>query len=193
MKSTIQYSDDELIALWQEGNSIAFDIFYKRHVNSLVKIAVQKTNCIETAKELVQDVFIDILQHKDKLDMGKNINGYIYITLRNKIFNYYRRKLVEDKYQNHVYESNQQVFETTENWLHNKELNQLITSSINQLPERCKMVFMLKREDNLSNKEISERLNISINTVEQHMRKALSKLRNSLSYYLSLIFALLFL
>jgi len=153
---------------------------------------MQKTGCIETAKELVQDVFIDVWQRKNDFDLNQNINGYIYTSLRNKIFNYYRRKVVEDKYQNHLVNHTQHS-ETIDNWLHNKELSQLITSSINQLPERCKMVFILRREENLSNKEISERLNISANTVEQHMRKALSRLRTSLAHYLALIVAFIFL
>lgn len=192
MESVNKYSDKELIALWKEGNAIAFDIFYKRHVNQLVKTAMQKTGCIETAKELVQDVFIDVWQRKKDFDLNQNINGYIYTSLRNKIFNYYRRKVVENKYQNHLV-NHTQPSETIDNWLHSKELGQLITSSINQLPERCKMVFMLRREENLSNKEISERLNISANTVEQHMRKALSRLRTSLAHYLALIAAFIFL
>lgn len=187
MEPAIQYSDDELITLWQKGSPIAFDVFYKRKVNSLVKIAIQKTGCIEIAKELVQDVFMDVLQRKGEFDSKKNINGYIYVALRNKIFNYYRRKAVEDKYQDYLSKSNHQGFETTENWLYNKELKQLITSSVDQLPDRCRTVFMLRREANLNNKEISEKLNISINTVEQHMRKALSKLKISLLHYLFLI------
>ena len=192
MEPVTKCSDKQLIALWKEGNAIAFDIFYKRHLNQLVKTALQKTGCIETAKELVQEVFIDIWQHKNDFDLNQNINGYIYTILRNKIFNYYRRKVVEDKYQNHLVNHSPQYSETIDNWLHHKELSQLVASSINQLPERCKMVFMLKREENLSNKEISERLNISANTVEQHMRKALSRLKTSLAHYLSLIVACMF-
>ncbi|TZF82840.1 sigma-70 family RNA polymerase sigma factor [Pedobacter sp. BS3] len=104
-----------------------------------------------------------------------------------------KQKTGSDKYQNHLVNHSPQHSETIDNWLLHKELSQLVASSINQLPERCKMVFMLKREENLSNKEISERLNISANTVEQHMRKALSRLKTSLAHYLSLIVACMFL
>ena len=184
MESVTPYNDDDLITLWQNGNSFAFDIFYKRHIGSLVRIALQKTNCLETAKELAQDVFIEILERKGNLDRNLNINGYIYVALRNKIFNYYRRKAVESKYQDHLSVQNPQIGDTVDNWIRNKELSRVVSASVEELPDRCKAVFLLKRVDNLSNKEVSERLNISTNTVEQHMRKALRKLRVSLSQYL---------
>jgi RNA polymerase sigma-70 factor (ECF subfamily) len=67
-----------------------------------------------------------------------------------------------------------------ESYLSHKELAYQVSDAIQKLPEKCRQVFLLSRSEELSNKEIAERSGISVNTVEQHMRKALRLLRNGL-------------
>ena len=71
------------------------------------------------------------------------------------------------------------------------ELKQIIENAINLLPNRCQKIFRLSREDNLSNKEIADLLNISIKTVENQMGTALKKLKTYLHPYHNNIFAIL--
>ena len=68
------------------------------------------------------------------------------------------------------------------------EVEKQICRAIDSLPERCREVFMLSKMEELSNKEIAERLGISVKTVEVQMTKALSRLRKELEWLLSLIF-----
>jgi RNA polymerase sigma-70 factor (ECF subfamily) len=65
-------------------------------------------------------------------------------------------------------------------YIDTKELELLLQQEIQKLPPQCQHVFRLRREDELSNKEIALELNISENTVEQHMRKAMRLLKNAL-------------
>lgn len=65
-----------------------------------------------------------------------------------------------------------------------KNLEEDVTRSIDQLPDRCREIFILSRYELLSNIEISERLNISVNTVKTHISRALDSLRISLNEYL---------
>ena len=67
------------------------------------------------------------------------------------------------------------------------ELNELIEKEINSLPEKCKLVFTLSREENFSFKEIANELNISISTVEKHIVKALKILRTKLKDHIALL------
>ena len=153
----------------------------------MISSAAKKTGCRQTAQELVQDVFVDIFKNKDRINASLPVKGYIYTALQNKIYNHYRQKLRAQQYQERMMKMPVELVETTESGLHSKELSKIISDHIEGLPERCRAVFLLRREKNLSNKEISEKLQISINTVEQHMRHALRKLRASLGHYLLLI------
>ena len=69
-----------------------------------------------------------------------------------------------------------------------ENINNALREAIDKLPERCREVFVLSKMEELSNKEIAERLNISVKTVEVQMTKALSRLRKELEWLLSLIF-----
>ena len=68
------------------------------------------------------------------------------------------------------------------------ELEELITKSIDDLPEKSKVVFYKKRYENKKNKEIAQDLNVTVKTVEAHMTTALKILRLKLTEYLPLIF-----
>lgn len=69
-----------------------------------------------------------------------------------------------------------------------EDISNALREAIDKLPERCREVFMLSKMEELSNKEIAERLGISVKTVEVQMTKALSRLRKELEWLLSLIF-----
>lgn len=165
---------------------------YKRYAVMLLKKAYEKTGEKETAREFVQEVFLELLERKDRLDIHTSFKAYIFTALRNRVLNYLHRQAIHHRYE---------VFQETrppangndvESYLQHKELEHRMADAIQQLPEKCRQVFLLSRSEELSNKEIAERSGISVNTVEQHMRKALRLLRNGLqrtTVLLQLIFA----
>ncbi|WP_207425739.1 RNA polymerase sigma factor [Pedobacter sp. SYSU D00535] len=177
-------SDAQLIAMWQEGEEKAFDVFYIRHVPNLLSLASRKTNSREAARELVQDVFFDLFKQKDSLDAGRNIRAYLYGALRNRIFNYYREVLRKKKHEDFLLLTNNESHNETEQQVACNELKDSLQQGIEGLPSKCREVFVLSRQEHLSHKEIAVRLNISVNTVEQHMRKALQRLRCSIQHYI---------
>jgi RNA polymerase sigma-70 factor (ECF subfamily) len=73
------------------------------------------------------------------------------------------------------------VADSTADWLHEKELRQLLEKTVSQLPEKCRIVFLLSRDENKTYAEIAAELNISQKTVEAHMSKALRELRETLA------------
>ncbi|HVT86389.1 MAG TPA: RNA polymerase sigma-70 factor [Chitinophagaceae bacterium] len=179
MKTYHHYNDPELIALWQQGDEKAFDCLYKRYVVYLINIAAQKTDSLDTAKELVQDVFLSVYQRRDELHTTSSLKSFLYVALKNKIFNHYRNLFSKWKHERNA--SNQ--LRVVTNNLHDeyeaKELELQLHEIIQELPPQCRKVFLMSREEQLSHKEIAERLNISPNTVDQHIQKALRILRSS--------------
>ena len=177
------FSDKNLIRLWQKGHLMAFDIFYRRHVVQLVNFAAQKTDR-DTAKELVQDVFLDFFQKRDLIKPEEAVKAYLYGMLKHKIYNHYRQNKVALKYQEYLYQHPVNAHQGTESQVAQKELRTALQQNIDKLPPKCREVFKLSREEHLPHKEIAFKLNISVNTVEQHMRKAINRLKISLHHFL---------
>lgn len=114
----------------------------------------------------------------------ENFKAYLYAIAKNKIFSYYRHELVKQKYQRSVLSGDAEIMtDDLAQITECKELQQLILDKIEELPPKCKEVFKLSRQQHLSHKAIAERLNISENTVDQHIQKALRVLRTALEDY----------
>jgi RNA polymerase sigma-70 factor (family 1) len=177
------FGDAELIRLWVNGDEAAFDTLYKRYVVRLLNTAFQKTNSREMAQELVQEVFMELYLHRSTITIHTSLQGYLFTILKNKIFNHYRHQLVQKKYRQFVVQRGEQLAHDSGKTLEGKELQDRVRVLIQELPVQCRTVFLLSREQQLSNKQIADQLNISVNTVEQHIRKARRILREALGNY----------
>lgn len=174
------YSDQELQTLWHQGQEWAFGLLYKRYVIKLVSIAMQKTNDRALSEELVQDAFL--VYYKMGMQKKEHFSAFafLYVILKNKIMDHFRHDVVRRKYEDHLAYTFTEVDDSTTDLIETRELEKLIAGEIEKLPPQCQTVFTLSRKQLLSNKEIANTLQISENTVEQHMRKALRILRGTL-------------
>jgi RNA polymerase sigma-70 factor (ECF subfamily) len=144
----------------------------------LVNIAVKKTSSLEVAKECVQDVFLSLYYRKNNLNTTSSLKAYLYKALQNKIYNHYHQQLTRQVHEQAAVILQPAIDDIAGKSVEYIELEQNLQQKIHQLPAKCQKVFLLSREEGLSYKEIAEQLNISVNTVEQHMQKALRILRN---------------
>lgn len=179
----MELSDLELLRSWQNGSDTAFELIYKRHAPVLLAHAMRKTNDRAISEEFVQDTFMVLHKQRRCVLNIKLLPAYLYIILKNKVLDHYRHEAALRKYEQFLLARNDVQQSYNELSLETKELERYINSNIENLPQQCKKVFKLSREQQLSNKEIAHQLNISENTVEQHMRKALRLLRTSLMAY----------
>ena len=175
----INYSDPELISLWKNGEEIAFECLYRRYVLYLTNIAIKKTSSIDIAKDCVQEVFLSIYHRKNELQTNISLKAYLYKALQHKIYNHYQKLLARTKHEQAATLNLSIVGNYLNDELDSKDLEKLIQEVISIMPPQCRRVFLLSREENLSYKDIAKQLNISINTVDQHIRKALRILKNS--------------
>jgi RNA polymerase sigma-70 factor (family 1) len=184
-------TDATLLSLWRNGDERAFEMIYSRHFIRLLNLAYKKTGHMEASQELVQDVFLSLHRQLPTLQEHTVLENYLFIATRNRIFNYHRQLLLQLKKEAML--RNQLPVESgdSQETLELKELETRLRAKIQELPQQCRTVFLLSRDEQLSNKEVAERLQISVNTVEQHMRKALRILRASFNDELSLMLLLL--
>lgn len=147
---------------------------------------MDKTGDRDLARDLVQESFINLYQHKDQIEESTSIKAYLYVILKNRVINSYQKSVTYRKYDHYLHSLPVTPPLSPLAYVESRELEQQIANEIENLPPQCQLVFKLSRGKYLSDKEIATELNISVNTVEQHKRKALQKLRVSLGEYLGL-------
>ena len=188
-------SDSELILLWQRGDDHAFEEIYKRYVVRLLGLAIKKTGNRQKAEDFVQDVFVVLFNHRAAAEKISCLSAYLRTILKNKILDDTRRLLVQHKYEDQLVHLFCEEDDAATVNLEAKESVQLVFEQIEKLPPQCRDVFKLSRQGYLTNKQIASLLKISENTVEQHIRKALRRLKTTIPFYRKtwmLIFLFLF-
>jgi len=143
---------------------------------------------MDQAEEIVQEMFFNFWQKKESLEINTSLEAYLFRSVRNACLNYLKHLKIREQYKL----ANNQEIKQKEQEIHDTvvamELEEKIERIINQLPPERQKVFKMSRYEELKYKEIAQKLNISIKTVEVQMSKALKFLRMHLSDYLSLIF-----
>lgn len=170
------------------GDEQAFELLFRKYYIRLCAFANKFLNDPEESKEIVQEVFAKIWEGREEIDPEDSLRSYIFKIAQNLSINKLRRIKVESKYSEIfklVYVEYHE-FSAYESLLA-KELEENIAHSIGNLPTECRKVFELSRMEGLKYREIADKLNISVKTVEAQMCKALKFLRIELSDYLSIL------
>lgn len=185
MNFLLSYTDTQLFSLVKQGDKKAFDRLYKKYWTLLLDEAFKRLGSREESEEIVQELFIYLWVNREKIHLTHSFSTYMFTALKYRVFNKIRRSVVEEKYLGEVIHSRPQQDETAEEYILYNDLKTAYEKEIENLPERCREVFMLRREENLSFKEIAEKLDISVNTVDKQLTKALKRLREKLKDYSS--------
>lgn len=143
------------------------------------------------AEDIVQSVFIKVWESRHTLDPDKSFGAYLCTIAKNQLVNIYQHRMLEYLYEEKV-KSTGSAENTTEKEVDYHLLEEYIDSLIEQLPPARREIFILSRRSLLTNKEIAEKLNLSENTVESQLTKALSFLRDNINRHYNLPVSLLF-
>ncbi len=146
----------------------------------------------ETAKEIVQDAFLGLWEKRDTIDMERPVKSYLAMVIHNKCTNYLRDNRKFDQYILNIEELLEVPGYEGPDKLIENELEAKIDAAIQELPAKCREIFVLNRYENLKYQEIAHKLDISVKTVETQMSKALQHMRIRLAEYISFIAALFF-
>jgi RNA polymerase sigma-70 factor, ECF subfamily len=163
---------------------------FREHATGLVFFARKYTGDLDSAKEIVQAVFIRIWENRAEFDWDKPPKSYLFTAVYNRSMNHLRdvRRFVS---QEDVHLSADKSGPAYLHEVETAELESRIQDAIRRLPEMCRKVFELSRFEGRKYPEIAELLQISVKTVESHMSKALALLREDLKEYLTLLLLLM--
>ncbi len=176
-------SKADLLYHLEKGDEDAFQEIYEHYWLKLYRMAVSKVKCQENAKELVQDVFMDLWNRRGEVHID-DLDRYLFRAVKYGALKLIRKEIVRRQYQESYIETASELSHTTENILAFDELSNAINNGIERLPEKVREIFRLNRIQHLSAREISELLKIPERTVEYHLALALRLMRGYLKDFL---------
>jgi RNA polymerase sigma-70 factor (family 1) len=175
-----QANDLDILEMIRKDDDRAFELLYKRYWAALLHFAGRYLDDTDSCEEIVQKLFVQLLQRRSELKIRSSVSSYLYVALRNKIFNYLRDRAV---YRKHVITATRKATFAQNNvqqFIDLKELQEEISLSLGQMPPKCREVYELREQHHLTVKKISEILKRPADTVEKQLRKANDVLRTHL-------------
>ncbi len=176
-------SEDQWVDLIRSGDSSAFELMFRSYYPRLCQFAYRSIRSTEAAEDLVQSVFLNIWKNRRDWKPRCTPCMYLYKATKNQVINYLKHKNVEKLAEYVDVYSIQTEKHTPEHTFREKQCSEAIYKAINRLPDRCRLIFLMKKEDGLTYNEISEILGISVKTVETQMGRAFRFLRENLTEY----------
>lgn len=165
----------------------AFEALFMKHHKELIGLSYNIVRDRDSAKDVVQEVFVKLWKNKNSLKFGEQIKHYLFKATAHTSLNHLRslRKYYRLEDFEQVKDLAAQSGTETTSF---KELELRSRQAIDRLPPQCKAIFVLSRHEGLKYQEIADTLGLSIKTVENQMGIALEKLRKDLKPFLSLEF-----
>jgi len=172
------------VADLKSGNAKVFEVLFKQWYELLCRYAHSMLHNQEEAEDIVQKTFCKLWEHHAKLEIHTSMKSYLYRMVHNACLNRIKQWKIQSEHEEMIAGNDIMTANCVEEAMIHKELNSRIELAIAALPERCRQVFLLSRMQHHSYIEIAEALQISPNTVETQIVKALKILRTNLKSYL---------
>jgi RNA polymerase sigma-70 factor (ECF subfamily) len=180
-------TDEELIELLRNESKDAFEEIYNRYWARLYSSAYKRVKRYEVAEELVQDLFTGLWINRKEVNIRSTVSSYLQTAIRYMVFNHFDKEYVRRDYQEKLTFS-RNFDNSTEEAVLLKDLETVLENEVSLLPAQCRSVYKLSRKEHKTNKEIALLMGISEKTVENHLTKALKRLRGNLSLIRVLLF-----
>jgi RNA polymerase sigma-70 factor, ECF subfamily len=184
-----------LLTNLKAGDDKAFEIIYNTYFRSLFNYAESLLHSADNAEDIISVVFVTLWEQRTELSIETSLQSYLFRCVYNACINLIRKKKVEEKYKSFfLYYFDEGYSQGNSYPLENileQELEEKIGSIISGLPEQCRAMFLMSREEGLSHNEIAIRSGVSVNTVRTQISRALCRFRKELKDFLPVIISLL--
>lgn len=180
-----------LIKAFKEGNEQAFEKLFEQYHKKLYAFLFRLLNSKEDAEEIVQETFIKIWEKREDFIEGYPFQSFLFKIAKNAFLNLNRKKVNRKVFEDHLNFLNEISSGNTDDYIIFKETTEIINTVIGGLPPKRKEIFLLRRIEGFSRKEIANKLEISVITVDSQLLKANKYLKEELKKY-SLLMIILF-
>ncbi len=178
MFSELPYAMKELLQQVGVGSETAYRQVFDHYKIPFYNAAFKMTRSGEAAEEIVQEVFIILWKKREQIGTAENPEGYLMRILYNSIYAHFRRLLSERQLKRKLVELDVDAFENpVDELIFEKENQNLVNDIISRLPYQQQIIYRLSKLDGLSRDEIAQKLNLSPNTVRNHLATAVKSVR----------------
>lgn len=172
--------DREYVEYLKKDDIIGFDVLYHKYSQNLYAFALSITRNSFAAEEITQLVFMKVWEKRAQINEHLSFKSFLFSVAYNETISWLRKEKSEKRRISEFVQISDTLTNETEQTVEFKNIEGLANKLIEQLPERRKEIFKLSRNMGFSNKEIAEKLGISVRTVEHQISSALKFLRNKL-------------
>lgn len=175
-------TDIELWTLVKQSDQNAFSALYDRYWERVYTICYWHVKDQEIAKDIVQELFVELWVKRNQLEISKTIEGYLRMAVRNRVITHIRLAVRRDKLINTFtdYQTSTSTIDVQDNV---KELRQLYEQEIKKLSDRRRDVYLLVHEHGFSISEVAEMLSIKQQSVKNSLQEARTMIRTALEQY----------
>lgn len=184
MLDYLNLTDNELILLVKKEDKLAFTQIYKRHWQTLYSTVFKRTKNKEQCQDIVQNVFADLWSRRDKTSID-NLSAYLHTAIKFQLYKQISRQPSSALFLDSFDEIISSPI-SADDVLKEKEIQNIIKLWLATLPERRRQIFLLHYQEELSTRDIANRLGISQNTVQSQIYTASQSLRTRLAHFLSI-------
>lgn len=178
---------ENLLTKLSQGDQMAFVEIYNKYRSRMYAYASNLCKSEETAEEIVQEVFIRLWQKREQINVELNFDAYIKKITLNHVLNYLKKAAREKTLQQEIFSYIETIRNTTEENILERELVKTYDEAISKLPPQKKIIYQLSRTEEMTHDQIAEKLNISKNTVKNHMVEATRFIRHYVSQHGSIV------
>ncbi|WP_443943882.1 RNA polymerase sigma factor [Pedobacter sp. AW1-32] len=159
------------------GSHQAFSKLYDLFYPGLFQHVISKVYNESDAEDILHDLFLSLWKRRESITQISSLPAYLFSSCRYLIINYHRRKKLESHARN-IAEYKLDTYDLPlDERLHYRYILDQVTQEIERLPEKCRQIFKMSREDYMSHREIANYLQISESTVENQIGKALQRIK----------------
>lgn len=168
--------DKDLLLRLQQGDKACFKQFFEEHYDRYLAFARGLLHDEMAAEDAVQEAFTRLWVRRESIDPTRSVNNFLLVIIRNIIYNYLRLRYNARRSDVPLPEVADASARIEERYIM-AEMEHRVEQIIDQMPPQRRKIFMMSRQEHLTNAEIALRLNISQRTVEKHIEQALRQLR----------------
>jgi RNA polymerase sigma-70 factor (ECF subfamily) len=170
----------------------ALETLFRSRYATLCEYVYHLVGSREVAEDLVQDLFVRLWELKADAAPGTLADAYLYKAARNRALRYLKHRRIEQRWAEGSVTDGEAALRAscmTDQSAETQQLADAIEAAIARLPDRCRLIFLMSREQQLTYGEIARALEVSLSTVETQMSRALKRLRSDLAPFLALLLA----
>lgn len=181
MDKTVIYTDYELAEFIQKGHHLAFREIYERYWGILYMHADKMLRDEDVAMDIIQDIFTDLWQKRETLQINTSLKAYLYQSVRFRIMDIWRRSDQHDKFLSSMKAFLNESQNVTDDDINSREFIRRMETEVARLPPRMREIFERSRLEGKSHKVIAQELDVTDHTVKKTLNRVLHVLRSKLT------------